>query len=83
MSALPPNRIQAYRLARHWTREDLAHRVGVTPKTVYRWELGLREPSLSAIHALVAAFGLSFSALFPPPLPPDTEYRRPEVPRPR
>src|SRR5438093_11895361 len=42
--SLPNERLKRAREARNWTQADVASRVGTSPLTVSRWELGVQSP---------------------------------------
>ena len=41
---MTPEDIKRLRLAKGWTQEELAHRMGVTFSTINRWESGKHKP---------------------------------------
>ncbi len=51
--------IRVLREERGWTQLELAHRLKVTPATVYNWERGRYEPKASQFRALARALGVS------------------------
>jgi transcriptional regulator with XRE-family HTH domain len=62
-----PNRIQALRNARGWSRERLAANCGVTINTVARWEApeGYLTMKLVYVLRVAAAFNLPAVAVLP------------------
>ena len=50
--------IRDLRLARGWTRSELARKVGVYPKTPARWERGKQTPKVAQMRKLGEVFGL-------------------------
>jgi transcriptional regulator with XRE-family HTH domain len=55
--------LSAARLARGWSQEQLGERAGIDQATVYRLEVGDRQPRLPTILVLAEAMGLSGSEL--------------------
>ena len=51
--------IKRFRIAKDWTQEQLAEKVGVTRSTVTQWETGWSQPRMGAIERLAGAFGVS------------------------
>jgi transcriptional regulator with XRE-family HTH domain len=50
-------RIRRHRELRGWSQRELAKRLGSSPSTVERWELGQRQPSALSIEKLAGTFG--------------------------
>lgn len=59
-----PTRIKALRGGLGWTAEELADRIGVARQTVYAWESGQYEPTLSKLMALVNETGAKLESFF-------------------
>lgn len=59
-------RVRALRKERGWTQEELCARANLSIDAVNRIELGRRSPNLDTVDRLVAAFGVSPTALFDP-----------------
>ena len=57
------NNIARYRTDRSLTQEQLAARVGVTRRTLARWESGESSPQPAHLAALAEALGIEVSAL--------------------
>lgn len=55
--------IAALRREKGWTQEELGERVGVTNKTVSRWENGNYMPSIEILSLLSGEFGVSLTEL--------------------
>lgn len=51
--------IRGHRVAAGITQRDLAHRLCVSPSTVWRWEVGRHMPSTSHLGAIADALELS------------------------
>ena len=51
--------IRSHRVAHGWSPEELAHRVGCSPKRIRAIEEGRAAPSLKLVHDLAAAFGVA------------------------
>ena len=51
--------IAGKRTAQGMTQEQLAQKIGVSQKSLMRWETGKRLPDADAVEALCAALGLS------------------------
>ena len=58
--------IRQLRLERGWTQLELAHRLQVTPVTVYNWERGRTEPRLAQFRQLARLFAVRMDAIAPP-----------------
>ena len=56
-------KIKALRERAKWTQAGLAHHLGVTEKTVRRWETGEDTPRPRIRQALAAALGVPLEAL--------------------
>ena len=56
-------RIRERRIARHITQAELAHRLGITPQTVSKWERGLCAPDLDNLIDLAAMLSCSVDHL--------------------
>jgi transcriptional regulator with XRE-family HTH domain len=57
--------IREERLARNWTLDELAERVGVKLQTIQRWETGGRNVSVAALERVAQAFRISPRLLLP------------------
>lgn len=55
--------VERLRLAKGWTRAELADAAGVSRPSVWGWETGRTEPRQDAIRRLAAAFGCSAAEL--------------------
>jgi transcriptional regulator with XRE-family HTH domain len=66
---LLPN-LKKLRTASLLTQKQLAEVIGVTPRTLIRWEAGDGEPGLSELLALAKYFNISVSELVDDPLRP-------------
>ena len=65
------NKIKSFRIEMGITQYQLADLMGVSTKTISRWEAGSREPELSEVARLAGIFNCSMDSLIPnPPLPP-------------
>ena len=65
MSAKPlKNRIKVFRAMKDWTQEELAHRVGVTRKTINTVENGKFVPSTYLALKIARAFEVSVEEVF-------------------
>ena len=58
------NNIQAYRIRKLLTQEDLAERLGVSRSTVAAWETGRIYPQASRLMDLAKALGVTVEQLF-------------------
>lgn len=56
-------RLRGYRKGKHLTQQELAERIGVSDKTVSRWESGRGLPDLALLEPLGAALGVSVAEL--------------------
>jgi molybdate-binding protein/DNA-binding XRE family transcriptional regulator len=63
-SALPSNRVRAYRQERGWSQADLATRAGISRAAVSAIEINRLVPSVAAGLALAAAFACTVEDLF-------------------
>lgn len=45
------------------TQVQLAHKVGVTPSTVYNWERGRNEPKASQLRTMARLFSVSMDEI--------------------
>jgi transcriptional regulator with XRE-family HTH domain len=50
--------IRQLRDGKGWTQVELAHRIGVTPSTIYNWERGRFTPRVEQLRALAGVFGV-------------------------
>lgn len=50
-------RLRALRESRELSQSELGARVGVLQPAVWKWEVGLTEPSLETRHLIAAALG--------------------------
>lgn len=69
-SEVPPalpigTEIERLRLAKGWTRADLAEKAGVSRPSVWGWETGKTRPRQDALRRLACAFGCYVSASGP------------------
>ncbi len=58
------NQIKVYRAMNDWTQEELAHRVGVTRKTINTIENGVFIPSAYLAIKIARAFGVQVEDVF-------------------
>ncbi|MGD8815319.1 MAG: helix-turn-helix transcriptional regulator [Anaerolineales bacterium] len=58
------NRIKVFRAMKDWTQEELAHRVGVTRKTINTIENGRFVPSTYLALKIAKAFEVSVEEVF-------------------
>jgi putative transcriptional regulator len=58
------NTIKVQRAVKDWTQEELAHRVGVTRKTINTVENGVYVPSTYLALKIAKAFGVSVETVF-------------------
>jgi len=58
------NRIKVHRAMHDWTQEELAHRVGVTRKTINTIENGVYVPSTYLALKIAKAFGATVEDVF-------------------
>jgi len=58
------NRLKVQRAMKDWTQEELAHRIGVTRKTINTIENGVYIPSTYLALKMAKAFGTSVEDLF-------------------
>jgi putative transcriptional regulator len=58
------NQIKVFRAMRDWTQEELAHRVGVTRKTINTVENGKFVPSAYLALKIARAFEVSVEEVF-------------------
>jgi putative transcriptional regulator len=58
------NSIKIYRAMKDWTQEDLAHRVGVTRKTINTIENGKFIPSAYLAIKIAKVFGVPVEEVF-------------------
>jgi transcriptional regulator with XRE-family HTH domain len=65
--------IEAWRVKRALTQQQLADRVGTTKGTISRWETEVRDPPLAALAALADALGIEPKELFSPPDAPTAD----------
>jgi transcriptional regulator with XRE-family HTH domain len=56
--------IKRLRLERHFTQEELARLLEVTPQAVSKWEVGGGMPDISQVIPLAIVFGVSTDVLF-------------------
>lgn len=63
------------RKERGWTQEQLGERIGVTNKTVSRWENGNYLPPVDALQELSGLYGLSINEILSATKLEDGEYR--------
>jgi len=55
--------IKRLRLEKGWRQDDLARKLGVTPKTISFYELGERRPSRNSLIKLAQIFGITIDEL--------------------
>jgi transcriptional regulator with XRE-family HTH domain len=55
--------IQRIRRRKGWNRETLAERLGVSPHSLAKWELGVHAPPLHELLALLQALEVTFEEL--------------------
>jgi putative transcriptional regulator len=60
------NRVQLFRKAKHWTRTDLAARVGVNRQCIDAIEEGRFLPSIALAYSIADALELYVYEVFPP-----------------
>ena len=58
------NQIAKYRKERHITQEQLGETVGVTNRTVSKWEQGISMPSVDLVPRIASALRISLDQLF-------------------
>ncbi len=58
------NTIKVQRAVKDWTQEELAHRVGVTRKTINTIENGVYVPSTYLALKIAKAFGVTVETVF-------------------
>ncbi len=68
--------IRRFRLKRGLTQRELAERLGVSAKTVSKWETGRGVPELLQLPALSAVLGETADRLLLDPVPPPPQDRR-------
>lgn len=51
--------LQTLRVSAGWTRDFVAHQLGVNISTVRNWEKGVTEPSLSMAKKIAKLYGIS------------------------
>ena len=56
--------IAKYRKEKRLTQEQLGEAVGVTSRTVSKWEVGLSSPGVDLIPSISSALGISLDQLF-------------------
>ena len=57
-------KIAAFRKEKHITQEQLGEAVGVTNRTVSKWESGVSSPGIELIPSIAASLGVSLDSLF-------------------
>ena len=57
-------RIADFRKEKHLTQEQLGEAVGVTNRTVSKWESGVSMPGIDLVPTIAAALGISLDQLF-------------------
>ena len=57
-------RLRSLRKEKHWTQEELAKRLGLSPSAVGMYERGEREPNLETLEKMADVFGVSLASLF-------------------
>jgi putative transcriptional regulator len=62
--SLLKNTIKVQRAVKDWTQEELAHRVGVTRKTINTVENGVYVPSTYLALKIAKAFGVTVETVF-------------------
>lgn len=73
-------RIAYIRFSRHLTQEALAHKLGVTPQAVSKWETGMSTPDFDLLPKIAEALDISLDVLFG--LLPFVEEQEPKQPQP-
>ena len=63
------NGIKDRRVKAGYTLESFASKMDVIPNTVWRWEAGEREPSLSALQKMAQILKCTLDELLNPPKP--------------
>ena len=58
------NRVEELRIARNWTKVDLADRLGVSRQTIHAIESGRYDPSLPLALSIAKLFGKSVEKIF-------------------
>ena len=64
MVSLPSDNIKRLRMIKGITQKQLASILGVSSKTVSKWETGLGQPEINQIAPLAQVFGVSIDELF-------------------
>ena len=59
-----PARLRAFRGKIQMTQEDLAREIGVTLRSVTRWENGIGQPTADKVFALAQALGCDADDLY-------------------
>lgn len=60
----------------HWTQEQLGEKIGVTNKTVSRWETGTYLPPVDMLQALCGLYGVSLNEILSGERLQEAEYRK-------
>ncbi len=55
--------IRELRTKQGWSQQDLAVKIGVSVATVYNWERGKYEPTVSKFKALALVFGVPMESI--------------------
>lgn len=55
--------IRELRTEQGWSQQDLATKIGVSVATVYNWERGKYEPTVSKFKAMALAFGVPMESV--------------------
>lgn len=72
---LPNENIKRLRLSKGITQKQLANILGISSKTVSKWETGLGQPEINQIAPLAQVFGVSIDELFNGPKSLDDAHR--------
>lgn len=62
-----PNNLKKYREAAGLSRDTVAQLLGVTSKTLYRYECGLQSPNVYTAIRLAGCYHCDIGSLFPVP----------------
>lgn len=58
------NRIEEFRIKKHWSRNELAENAGLSAGMIYQWYNSSRTPSLNTIECICRALNISLSLFF-------------------
>lgn len=73
--SLPSDNIKRLRMIKGITQKQLASILGVSSKTVSKWETGLGQPEINQIAPLAQVFGVSIDELFHGPKSLDVTHK--------